>query len=1227
MSSTHDPDAPADATPARTAWPRSFRLLAYASLISGLGDGARFAALPLLATTITGNTLLVAAVTIAGQLPLLLVGPVAGVVVDRSDRARQLWRTATVQAVVMGVFAALVIAGSSGIWIILVASFVLAATETLSFNLQAAAVPDLVPPQRLPAANSIVQGAQFVASDLVGIAIGSLLFSWHPTAPFVVDAVSFALAAALLGGVRLRRRGPTATATATAAPTKVSVASVRSDIVFGVRWLWSHRLLRALCLVTALGNFVVISILSIAVLFALKVLGVTAAVYGLLMAVIAVGGLVGLLLAPLIDRAVGPGRALQLTFGIAPLPTLVVGLTDSPVVASIALFFVSGSVSIGNVVSVSVRQSVVPRELFGRVNASFRLLASGFGPAAGAVAGGLAEAFGLHAPFLFGALVFLVGAVIGALAISNTAIEHGRSARVDADGDGDGDDATGPVVDEVLAPAERPVDTPALRHRLAAAGLVLVLAALVVVQTAGLRLPDSPPRTVGAGTFSGQRAVDTIGRLAHLHRTIGKPGNDEARAAIVAGFTRLGLHPTVTTRTAAVSSADTTHAVGTVSDIVTMVRGSDPTGTVVVDAHYDSVPTGFGAVDDLLNVGVVHELARALTHGERPRNNIVFLVADGEEEGSLGAKAFVDAHLVDPARTVVLNLEARGTNGPAVMFQTVGRRVGHALDALGRGTITATSVSNEVYRLLPNDTDLTVFGDHGYSGLNFALIGGSPDYHTPHDDATRLHPGAAQAMGDATLGPLRYLSTADLRHDATGSRTYFSTTWSTIDWPHWLDFVICPLAVALLLGLVGGGGRLGLRRRSIGKAAAGFALPVLGSGILAFGVWYVETAVKPELLQFTSGDTYHPATTIAGLAIGGAALLVLWYRWMRRTARPLEIVVGILCWLAGLGVVLLVVAPTASYIVAVPALIGGLLALVTAAVTTPESAWRPLAGAGIVVVPVLLMYPVVSLLFPTLGLSLAAPGLIFGVLAFAGLAALLELVPRAGLRVLTPLTGVAAVAVLVLGYAIDGTDARHPRSVSIGYAVDGDTGTARWVSDAPVADPAIASLVPRSANLATEFPSLADRTFLVGPASRSAALTPIRLTGSAVHAEPGGRAAVFTVRPPAGTESTYVYAHVASGVSVRSAVAGGQRLPGGTNRSFAPGGWTWGFRFSGVHRDGIPVTLHLGGTGPIQVRVVAEQAGLPAVAGAPTLPKDASFSPWPSVAGQSIIVGTFDLTP
>src|ERR687896_1649650 len=209
----------------------------------------------------------------------------------------------------------------------------------------------------------------------------------------------------------------------------------------------------------------------------------------------------------------------------------------------------------------------------------------------------------------------------------------------------------------------------AAKHRWIGVVVALVLGALAAVSLLALEPPDPLPSSAPASEFSAERAFSHVERIAERPHPVGSAANADVREYLVGQLAALGLRPTVETTTS-VQPADGVTSLARVSNIQARIEGTDPTGHVVLVAHYDSAPNAPGAADDGAGVAANLEVARALTSGPPPRNDVDILLTDAEEPGLLGAQAFVDAGRLDPRRSVVLNLEARGTSGPTIMFES-----------------------------------------------------------------------------------------------------------------------------------------------------------------------------------------------------------------------------------------------------------------------------------------------------------------------------------------------------------------------------------------------------------------------------------------------------------------------------------------------------------------------------------------------------------------------------
>lgn len=382
------------------------RLLA-ATVITNVGDGVRLVALPLLATLLTRDPVLVAAVTAAVRLPWLIASLPAGVLADRFDRRSLMGYGAIGQTVLVGSLGLAVFADRASIGLLIAVAFTMGCLEVLIDNTAQVITPHTVAASRLEDANGLLVGAFIVANQFIGPPLGGLLFAVSTAAPFGVDAVTFAAAAALL----LSMRGNFCVGADSPA------AGIRAQISEGVRWLRRDRALSTIAGACFVQNLFESMSMAILVLFALEELGLSGVGFGLLVTAGALGGL----------AATRCSRALSGWLGVGPVlvaANLVMGLTKGAIgvapgaVAAGVLFAVHGfAVVVWNVVTVTVRQRVIPRHLLGRVNSVYRLVAWSGIPIGAMSGGAIASRFGLRAPFVIeGVAICLLTGVLAAVA-------------------------------------------------------------------------------------------------------------------------------------------------------------------------------------------------------------------------------------------------------------------------------------------------------------------------------------------------------------------------------------------------------------------------------------------------------------------------------------------------------------------------------------------------------------------------------------------------------------------------------------------------------------------------------------------------------------------------------------------------------------------------------------------------------------------------------------------
>ncbi|MGY2002887.1 M20/M25/M40 family metallo-hydrolase [Blastococcus sp. SYSU DS1024] len=647
-----------------------------------------------------------------------------------------------------------------------------------------------------------------------------------------------------------------------------------------------------------------------------------------------------------------------------------------------------------------------------------------------------------------------------------------------------------------------PAERPSRPGRLAGPAVVALLLALTAWTVAGLQSPDPRPADAPATEFSAARAFAHVERIAAEPHVAGSPANDEVVDGLVRALTDLGLDTRVQNAVGARAGGPGEARMARVRNVVAVLPGADPTGRLYLMAHHDSVEGGPGAADDAAGVAALLESVRALTEGPQLRNDVVVVLTDAEEACLCGAEAFVASHPL-AGGGVALNLEARGTGGPPIMFETsLGNARLAAAFADAAPHPVASSFAVEVYRALPNDTDVSVLlEDGGFTAMNTAFIDGAAAYHTPQDTPERLDRGSLQALGDNTLALARELGDRDLAslaEPAAEDATYFPLPGLLVRYPGGLVWPLAGAALVAVAGLAWTLHRRGVSplRRTAGATALAL-VPLVAGPLAAQGLWWALVAIRPEYA--TMLDPWRPGWfRLAAVAVVLAVVLI-WYALLRRPVGAAPLATGALFWLAVVSAVLAAVAPGGSYLAAWPALVGALSG--TVAVLARSRAVRVgaalLTGATAVVV----LAPTAALFFPALGMSQALAPSIAVVLAALALLPALELLfpdPAAPARArdrlaaaAVPVVALAAAwACVAAGLAVDRFDADHPVPSRLAYVLDTDRDRARWVTTEPTPGQWTDRFVEGRGTLGADLPYLAGRELRTGPAEVADLLAP-----------------------------------------------------------------------------------------------------------------------------------------
>jgi len=746
----------------------------------------------------------------------------------------------------------------------------------------------------------------------------------------------------------------------------------------------------------------------------------------------------------------------------------------------------------------------------------------------------------------------------------------------------------------------------AAKHRWIGVVVALVLGALAAVSLLALEPPDPLSASAPASEFSAERAFSHVEQIAERPHPVGSPANAEVRDYLVGQLEDLGLRPTVQQATSA-RTMEGTASIARVHNIHARIPGSSPTGHVVLVAHYDSVPRGPGAADDGAGVAAILEIARAITSDSQPRNDIDIVFTDAEEPWLLGAQAFVIDDRLDPRRNVVLNLEARGTSGPALMFQSSSENAS-VIPALASVQRPITSSGWEAcYQVLPGDTDLSVFRNAGFAGMNFAFFDGSARYHTPEDSPTNFDHASLQHMGSTVLATARKFAGQDLGAPRGGSLTYFTVLGELVHYPQSLAVSLAVLAAVVFVATLLYARRRGVRIRGVGLAAASFLALLVVTMALGMGTWQVLRLLNPGYGSFHTGDTYQPEWYATGLLALTAALNVAWYLMMRRRA-PEEIILATWAWFLVLAILTAAFVPGAAYLFTWTPLVGCLFLVAAIRWGGEEPTWRYLALSAGAVPAIALLVPLVDLLL-SLGLAFVSGPMFMAVLVLVTALPVLDLLALRRAWLVPVATAVVGLALVTAGLRIDTFDDEHPRQIRLVYALDADQEQAWWLSADSDPAPWTDRYVDTERMEDERFPdspslSLAS-SYYSGPAS-VARIEPPDVTVR--RSERNGETREVRLRiTPAGASRLTLYADTRSHTVLAAKVDGinveeapGQREDTDPSR--------WGFVFHGGPPEGIEVTLEVRGEGPLPLRVIGYRDGLPRVPELEPLPDELTWS-------------------
>ncbi|GAA4381829.1 MFS transporter [Paeniglutamicibacter cryotolerans] len=383
--------------PTSGSLPVPFRWLWAGASASNLGDGMLLAAGPLLVLTMTREPLAVALAPFVQQVPWVLFGLLAGAVVDRVDRRALMIGVNLLRMVVMAALALVIFTGALTLPLLYAGLFLLGTAEAFADNAATSLIPTLVPKKQLGLANSRLFGTITITNQLSGPPLGAMLFAIGYALPYAGYALMLGVAVVLYSRVRIPLPEPTGDAVP-----ETKSPSLVNEVREGLGWLRRHFAVRTLAILITCFNVTFGATFSMLVLYATGQLGLSDIGYGLLMSASAIGGILGALVFPALERRFSYTTLLRAGLILETVTHLALVLTHQAWLAMCILFLFGVHALVWGSVSSTVRQRAVPHRLMGRVNSVYMLGSVG-GIALGSLLGGvLGQIFSYRAPFWFG---------------------------------------------------------------------------------------------------------------------------------------------------------------------------------------------------------------------------------------------------------------------------------------------------------------------------------------------------------------------------------------------------------------------------------------------------------------------------------------------------------------------------------------------------------------------------------------------------------------------------------------------------------------------------------------------------------------------------------------------------------------------------------------------------------------------------------------------------------
>lgn len=431
---------------------KNYWRLWFAHATSNLGDGLASVAFPWLASAVTRDPFLIALIAVMARLPWLIFTLPAGVITDRFDRKKIIISMNLSQGFLALSLALAIFLERSSLpnletitdgtsvstnyllyWVLVATSLLFGFAEVLRDNAAQTFLPSVVDKAQLESANGKLWSAEYVMNSFIGPPLGSFLLGVAAFLPFFIHSSTFFIASALIALVATSANSPDLSDEAN----KKGRINFKLEIKEGFAWLWGHKLLRPMALILGMLNLVGSLTAATFILFAQEILKTSVFEFAILGTAGAIGGTLGGVLGPKISAKLGSGPSLYLTLVSMPLMSFIIGITSNWYLVWVMIAGTTIFAVLWNVITVSLRQSIIPSELLGRVNSVYRFFAWGSMPIGTLIGGAIvsisehyaSRETALRMPYFVSLILGLVIFAFAAPRLTTEKIEGARAGK------------------------------------------------------------------------------------------------------------------------------------------------------------------------------------------------------------------------------------------------------------------------------------------------------------------------------------------------------------------------------------------------------------------------------------------------------------------------------------------------------------------------------------------------------------------------------------------------------------------------------------------------------------------------------------------------------------------------------------------------------------------------------------------------------------------------------